>query len=207
MTAPRNAAIYDAPAEEIAASKAALLSALDARRAWEREHATDPKHLESICSTLSSYSKRASKLDPFTLAYASVNGIAWGERFLDSRAAGSAHNVYAMPKCWGIMRVCNGGSFDNCSDDKTTAAAVLAIAAKAYGKQGTNHINDTCTRWGMGRDGSYGAGGTQGGSSRRAMHTLGIINDTEGSDVKILRDDDFKRLLAAAKRLDKALSK
>jgi len=212
MTTQTTEMRFPATIEEVIAKRDNYLAGLDSRINWERENAgaddDAQRELASIVEYLSGARVRGtrrdgSNADAFTLGYAVGRGINFPDLFLDKRVDGARCNVYAIPKMLAFMRVLNGAKFRDDSDDNTNCATVLALASKLTGgKRMWDHINETCSAFGM-SGGRYGSGATQGGSSLRALAALGIVRK-EGNAHVICDDDMFAILVKAAKARAKA---
>jgi hypothetical protein len=196
----------DVTPEQLSAKRDNLFQGFDARIAYERDVLQD----DVTAATVAKHKRNAEKtLDNATLAYAVANGIDFPSVFLDKRVEGAVVNEKALPKILVCLRVLNGGEFrvfqkGEESDNRTTAATILALDYARKNPNDTkfsyaNFVNDTMGRW---KRASYGAGGTQSGSSARALHALGIVNR-----YSVVNNDAFEVMLKAARKADKLLSK
>lgn len=199
---------FPCDADAVVAKRDNYVSGINARVQWERDNAPQTeqgaRELASIVDYLTGArclgtGRDGSNADAFTLGYAVARGIDFPSLFLSQRRDGARCNVYAIPKMLAVMRVLNGGAFRDDSDDNTLCATVLALAAKLTGgKKMWEHINATCSAFGMG-GGNYGSGATQGGSSLRALAGMGIVAK-EGTGHVVIDADMFKILVTAARK-------
>jgi hypothetical protein len=161
---------FSANLDGISSSRADLLSAISERALYEH----DINSGEKTAVQLSRYYDRATKLDAFTLAYASATALDWHAHINSHRRTGDRFNIYAISKLWEVSRVLNGGSFDTSGNDGMTCAGVVAALSRGITNQKRIEIalNDYATSV---RGKTYTAGNTQASSSLRAMEALGIV--------------------------------
>jgi hypothetical protein len=171
--------IFEATPEQIDATRKNLLDAIDERTRFEQSLVTDAFDNASILRFLDRYRKHASKLDAFSLGWAASHNFDFISHLNSTRYEGARFNVYAMPKLHDLMRVLNGGSWQNLEDSDAATLAGTVIALKngvTAGKQIANALDDfmntTAQRTG------YKSGSTQSGSSLRALEAIGAVKKT-----------------------------
>lgn len=192
--------------EDVASKRSNYLAGLDARMEWERANVADTdearKNLASILDFLSSTKVRGAKrdgsnADAFSLGYAVAHGIDYTVELVSKRVDGALRNVYSITKDLAFQRVLNGAKFRDDADDNTNAATILMLAAEMNGgKRAWDFINATMVTFGSAA--TYSSGATQGGSSLRALASLGIVEKV-GNAHNVINKDSFKLLVTAAK--------
>lgn len=198
--------------QEVIDMRANYLMGIAMRAQWERDNAgsdvDSQRELNSLLDYLNSprivgKGRDGSNVDAVTLGYVKGRSLDFPTLFLDKRVDGARMNAYALPKTLAFCRILNGASFRDDSDDNTNCATIIALAAKMTGGKLTwQHINETCSAFGMG-GGNYGSGATQGGSSLRALAALGIVE--KQGNAHIVCDAEMFGIIvkAARKRLKK----
>jgi hypothetical protein len=192
---------HDATPDMIEGARANLILAIETREAFERSLITEANDNASMMKFLSRYKREASKLDAFSLAYAAATNFDFVAHFNSTRYEGARFNIYAAPKLHFLMRVLNGANWQSLTDsDSATLAGTLAALESGHteGKRIANALDDFMNSIAGRRD--YKSGGTQSGSSLRALEALGIVRKASARAWEIADKTAFKTLARAASK-------